>query len=349
MTENSSANSQTRRPRVFIGSSVEQLPAAKALQALLDHTCEATVWAYGVFEVGGTTVPSLEKQASDSDFAVLVVDADDVTMTRSSERQTTRDNVVFELGLFVGALGHERCFMVHDRTKTPDLPTDLLGVTPAKYRPHANGNWQSTLGAAATEIETQIENAGLRANRLSDQKQRETEMAGLLSSLNKTQEEKDEALRKLEALQGQFDALSRAKSKEERLEATLPPDEEDRFTSLVRALKDGLDDVPQFVPDGVWYQMAGQVWHMSDLTQYEQNQIAPILRDGYVACDPDDGTLAVSTEFPKVEVAVNAAIKLDEFLTLDDRSEDFYLWFQKEFSVPMDLRKKACWEEVLAR
>jgi predicted nucleotide-binding protein len=46
--------------------------------------------------------------------------------------------VIFELGLFSGGIGRERTFMAHDRTKPLDLPTDLLGVTPATYQPHAS-------------------------------------------------------------------------------------------------------------------------------------------------------------------------------------------------------------------
>lgn len=334
---------------MFIGSSAEQIDAANALQVLLDHDCETTVWAYDVFEAGGVTVQSLEKRASNSDFAVFVMNADDVTVTRSAKHQTTRDNVVFELGLFVGALGHERCFMVYNRVNGPVLPSDLLGVTPAKYEPHGDGNLQSAMGAAATTIRNQIRVAGLRVNLLSELQQRETEMDGLRSDRNDAQAIKDETLGKFKVLQDKFDDLKRAKTSDEILAATLPRDEEDQFNSLVSALKSGLEDVPRFVPDGIWYQIADKVWPISDLSRYDQEAIMPIVNDGYLDFDSEESTLTVSTDFPKVDAAVNAAAELDEFLSLESRTEEFSLWFEDKYGVPMDLGKKACWNKVLVR
>lgn len=157
------------RPSVFIGSSAESLETARALQSLLDRDCEVSVWSNGVFGVGGTTLQSLVQATATSDFAIMVVNADDLTTSRSVERPTTRDNVIFELGLFLGALGPERCFMVYDRTNPPDLPSDLLGVTPATYQSHRSGNMESALGAAATSIRGAIRRIGLRMDLMSDQ------------------------------------------------------------------------------------------------------------------------------------------------------------------------------------
>ncbi len=44
-----------------------------------------------------------------------------------------RDNVVFEAGLFGGALGMRRTFILH--AKGAKLPTDLLGMTAVRYPP----------------------------------------------------------------------------------------------------------------------------------------------------------------------------------------------------------------------
>lgn len=51
------------KPRMFIGSSVEQLPLAKAVQNNLQHTIQTTIWTQGVFK------PS--KSALDSGPAVV--------------------------------------------------------------------------------------------------------------------------------------------------------------------------------------------------------------------------------------------------------------------------------------
>lgn len=91
-------------PSLFIGSSSEGLPIARALQVELDGVCEPLVWSQGVFEATGTTIGSLLEEARSSDFAALVLTPDDSLVTRGAEVIVARDNVVFELGLFLGTL-----------------------------------------------------------------------------------------------------------------------------------------------------------------------------------------------------------------------------------------------------
>ena len=160
------------RPAMFIGSSVEGLPTAKAVQILLDRSCEAEVWSQGIFGLSEGTLESLVLAVDRFDFAVLVLTPDDLTVSRGTDRQVARDNVVFELGLFTGALGRDRTFMLFDRTRPPALPTDLAGITAATFEPHASGNLVPALGAACTRIEGVVGRLGLRdtlrIQRLSD-------------------------------------------------------------------------------------------------------------------------------------------------------------------------------------
>lgn len=155
------------RPSVFLGSSTAGRPIAAHLKAALEqnHECDATVWDEGVFEVGGYTLGSLERVAKTTDFAVLVATPDDtLTLPDGATSSTVRDNVVFELGLFIGALGSDRVYIVADRSKvTLRLPTDLAGVTWAPYRERADGNVASAVGIAATLIGAQIRQLGRRA------------------------------------------------------------------------------------------------------------------------------------------------------------------------------------------
>jgi hypothetical protein len=62
----------------------------------------------------------------------------------------------------MGGLGRSRTFIVYDRTAGLKLPTDLAGVSAATFEPHANGNLQSALGAAATLVEEQVGRLGVR-------------------------------------------------------------------------------------------------------------------------------------------------------------------------------------------
>jgi hypothetical protein len=85
-----------------------------------------------------------------------------LTISRGTERPVARDNVLFELGLFVGGLGRDRTFMLFDRSNPPALPTDLAGVSAATFEPHSSGNLQAALGAACTRIQMSIEKLGVR-------------------------------------------------------------------------------------------------------------------------------------------------------------------------------------------
>jgi hypothetical protein len=120
--------------RIFIGSSVEALPIADALVSLLDHEFHPTLWTANVFQPGSYTLEALLKQVEINSFALFVFAADDILRMRSKRWFAVRDNVVFELGLFLSKLGRDRCFFLLPRDlKDFRLPTDLQGITPLTY------------------------------------------------------------------------------------------------------------------------------------------------------------------------------------------------------------------------
>jgi tetratricopeptide (TPR) repeat protein len=157
------------KPRAFIGSSVEGLGIAYAVQQNLLHDAEITVWSQGVFELSATAVESLTTVLSSSDFGIFIFTPDDFATIRQQGHSIVRDNVLFELGLFIGKLGKERTFFVQpDSTKDLHIPTDLFGLTPAKYESaRTDGNWEAATGAACHQIRTQMKKLGLQPNRLS--------------------------------------------------------------------------------------------------------------------------------------------------------------------------------------
>jgi hypothetical protein len=131
----------------------------------MEHDCEAEIWSQGVFGLSRGTLESLILAVERFDFAVLVLTADDLKTSRGETRPAARDNVIFELGLFIGALGRERTFMVSDRTAPPELPSDLRGVTAAEYSPHASGNLEAALGPACRRIKNEVSRLGRRDSR----------------------------------------------------------------------------------------------------------------------------------------------------------------------------------------
>jgi len=119
------------KPSIFIGSSSEALALAKAIQTDLLATFDTYLWADNLFDLGEDNLNNLLRLAQCHDFAVLVLSGDDVTKSRNRREASPRDNVVFELGLFMGALGRRRSFPVVAKTAngSPKLPSDLFGNT----------------------------------------------------------------------------------------------------------------------------------------------------------------------------------------------------------------------------
>ncbi|ELW9448952.1 nucleotide-binding protein [Burkholderia cenocepacia] len=149
------------KPRAFIGSSVEGLDTAYAIQQNLLHDVESTVWDQGVFELSSTTIESLTEALTTTDFAIFVFSPDDETKMRGKETATVRDNVLFELGLFIGKLGRERVFFVMPSGTEMHIPTDLLGVTPGKFDPNReDGKLQAATGPVCHQIRSQIKSLG---------------------------------------------------------------------------------------------------------------------------------------------------------------------------------------------
>jgi len=151
-TSASSQNPVRKRPSVFIGSSSEGLRIAENIQLGLDRVAECTIWSQGVFDLTAGTLEELVRASRRFEYAVLVLTPDDVTVKRGGALQTARDNVLFELGLFMGALGRERTFIVHEQAHAPALPTDLLGVTTCKYTDRADYNLEAALGVVCTRL-----------------------------------------------------------------------------------------------------------------------------------------------------------------------------------------------------
>jgi hypothetical protein len=148
------------KPTVFIGSSSEGLEIAEAVQVALDTECEVTVWSQGVFLLGLSYLESLTRILGDYDFAVLVLTPDDIVQSRGGQQSASRDNVIFELGLFMGAIGRDRAFALVDRSADLRIPSDLAGISLADYSPHSSGNAHAAVGAACAKIKQSIRRLG---------------------------------------------------------------------------------------------------------------------------------------------------------------------------------------------
>jgi predicted nucleotide-binding protein len=151
------------KPKLFIISSVEALEIAQQVQLALQHDVLCTVWTDGVFFASSYPIESLEKAVEHSDFAVAIAQADDIiTDARGQQGSVLRDNVIFELGLFMGRLSRHRTILVHPKKQGLKLPSDFHGLTMASFEPGPTNELSARLGPACTQIRTIVKNLGVR-------------------------------------------------------------------------------------------------------------------------------------------------------------------------------------------
>jgi predicted nucleotide-binding protein len=142
------------------------LPVSTEIQSGLSHNnVTVQVWTDGVFQASSYTLSSLLEIAESSDFGVLVLGPDDTAIRRGQTVNVPRDNVVFELGLFVGSVGRDRTFIVKPRGSNLTLPTDILGVTPLEYDSDPAVPMSIRIAPVCTQIRSLIAALGVRQGR----------------------------------------------------------------------------------------------------------------------------------------------------------------------------------------
>lgn len=147
--------------RLFIISSVEALPIARGVQSAFEHDpISVVIWTDGVFKVANYTLQSIEDEVDRSDFAIAIAHADDITTVRGADWPTPRDNVIFELGLFMGRLGRARAILMEPREEKVKLPSDLAGVTTIPYRFEKGTDAAASLGPACNRLRDHINSLG---------------------------------------------------------------------------------------------------------------------------------------------------------------------------------------------
>lgn len=103
---------------------------------------------------GRVIIEKLEDNAAAAGYAVALLTADDVgrpvTSPSAEDRLRARQNVVFEVGFFVGLLGRSRVAILYD--EDVELPSDLHGLVYILL--DASGGWKAQLAK-------EVDNAGI--------------------------------------------------------------------------------------------------------------------------------------------------------------------------------------------
>ena len=145
--------------RIFVASSTEGAAIATKLRARLQGELSGGAivefWKHS-FAPGDTAIESLEKVTHVADFAVLVMTADDITVSRDKKKMSPRDNLVFELGLFIGALGRKHSVVMRDSSVDLKIPSDYLGVTVLTYNAASPDDLTRSLHEASIKLAEHI-------------------------------------------------------------------------------------------------------------------------------------------------------------------------------------------------
>lgn len=158
------------KSKIFIGSSKESLNIAYAIQDNLDDIAEVTVWTQDIFKPSQYTLDAIDEAVESSDVGIFVVNNDDITQIRDGIYSVSRDNVIFELGLFIGKLGRENCFFIIPRNiENFHIPTDLMGITSLTYDSNRNdNNLKASLAPACNNVRQCLSKMSYNVHRQAD-------------------------------------------------------------------------------------------------------------------------------------------------------------------------------------
>ena len=144
--------------RIFIGSSSEGLEIADSLHTVLQKETEPTVWDEDIFLLSKSNLENLISILGSFDYGIFVFSDDDILKMRNETYTTARDNVVFELGLFMGRLGNSRVFyLTPEHSDNFHLPSDLNGISRGSYNnKRSDGNLVSAVKPFCRKLLKQI-------------------------------------------------------------------------------------------------------------------------------------------------------------------------------------------------
>lgn len=158
---------------IFIASSSEGISIANvlrtALQAELGGNARVELWSHK-FEFGDTAIESLETISDEADFAIVVMTPDDKATIRRANKVIPRDNLVFEQGLFIGALGRQRSIVALDPKDRLKLPSDVLSVTALNFDSSSPENLATSLQAGCVRLARHIAEIGARPKWLAERR-----------------------------------------------------------------------------------------------------------------------------------------------------------------------------------
>ena len=147
----------SNKPKLFIGSSSEGLDVAQVAFELISRKIDCVLWDHDVFQLSESTLGSLIRATKEFNFALFILGPDDITESRGVVSASPRDNLLFELGLFMGALGRRRSLVLASDNTDLKLPSDIAGISfPSYSYDNFLSNPKSALTIGCNQIERHI-------------------------------------------------------------------------------------------------------------------------------------------------------------------------------------------------
>src|ERR1044071_6173456 len=118
--------------KLFIGSSGGRGVAvaesvASQIQKACDEWLQCVIWDRGdTFAINRSFLDSLLRAAQRYHYGIFIATKDDPTVKKGVSIVEARDNVIFEMGLFLGSMGISRSFLLVEKGVT--LPSDFEGI-----------------------------------------------------------------------------------------------------------------------------------------------------------------------------------------------------------------------------
>jgi predicted nucleotide-binding protein len=149
-------------PILFVGSSRESLPIVEALvDGWKSSPFIVRPWTGSVFTPSQFPIDDLARQLAACDFAALVLGPDDQVLSRGITSNAPRDNVLFELGLFMGAIERARTLFIIPGDVDVKIPTDILGLNPLRFVSRT-GSLADNIAPVCSDIAALIKRMGPR-------------------------------------------------------------------------------------------------------------------------------------------------------------------------------------------
>jgi CRP/FNR family transcriptional regulator, cyclic AMP receptor protein len=149
------------RPVLFLAAAPDQISIADFIRTDLSRDkIIVRLWLRNAFAAAQDTLEELKRLVSTSDFAVIIC-PDELLRSRNGNAGSVRDNLLLEVGMSAGVLGHARMFLVTVGTNDRDKTAESLQVLSPDFS-ISNRDFNAQIASLCTEIRNRAQFFGVR-------------------------------------------------------------------------------------------------------------------------------------------------------------------------------------------